>query len=222
MSDICYDNCQCSSPSHPLYTFPLFLTYVWLLFRIIPPSVCHTFPRTVAAFTTLALLAITVNLFFPGDLRWALLFTYVVVVAGFAFPLRIGLAAVGSCTLLGVATVFAVRSTLSPALQQELSQVVGNGILELLLLGGGAAGVRHLMETTQALRSAREKIAQLAVEEERHRLARDLHDLLGHSLSVIVLKSELTRRLLPNQPHLATAEVREIEQVARSSPTKFI
>ena len=63
---------------------------------------------------------------------------------------------------------------------------------------------------------AREQIAQLAVEEERHRFARDLHDLLGQSLSLIVLKSEVTRRLLPDQPDRATSEVREIEQVART------
>src|SRR5829696_4713660 len=48
------------------------------------------------------------------------------------------------------------------------------------------------------LRSAREELARLAVSEERLRFARDLHDLLGHSLSLITLKSELAGRLLPD------------------------
>src|SRR5262249_15719403 len=103
---------------------------------------------------------------------------------------------------------FALRSPFPPEIQPLL--------LVLLLLGGGAVAARRLLETTEALRMAREQIAQLAVEEERHRFARDLHDLLGQSLSLIVLKSEVTRRLLPDQPDRATAEVREIEQVART------
>jgi two-component system sensor histidine kinase DesK len=190
--------------------------YVWLLFQIIPLRVGQTLPLTTGALAALTLLAMAVNLAFPDDLRWALLFLYVVVIAGFAFPLKVGLAAVGSATALAAATAFALRSTFSPEIQQQVLRVVGNGILELLFLGGGAVAVRRLLETTQALRIAREKIAQLAVEEERQRFARDLHDLLGHSLSLIVLKSEVTRRFLPDQPHLATSEVREIEQVART------
>lgn len=209
-----------SSPAalvETLCALAVFLSlYIWLLFQIIPLRVGQTFPLTIGALAALTLLAMAVNLAFPTDLRWAPLFLYVVVVAGFAFPLQVGLAAVGSATVLAAATAFALRSTLSPEIQQQFLQVMGNGILELLLLGGGAVAVRRLLETTEALRMAREKIAQLAVEEERHRFARDLHDLLGHSLSLIVLKSEVTRRLLPNQPHLATAEVREIEQVART------
>jgi two-component system sensor histidine kinase DesK len=64
------------------------------------------------------------------------------------------------------------------------------------------------------LRSAREELARLAVNEERLRFARDLHDLLGHSLSLITLTSELTGRLLPNEPEKAEAEVQDIEEVA--------
>lgn len=190
--------------------------YAWLLFQLIPPRICQTFPRTIVALAALTLLAMAVNLAFPGDLRWSPLFLYVVVVAGFAFPLQVGLTAVGSATALAAATAFALRSTFSPEIQQQFLQMTAPGILVLLLLGGGAVAARRLLETTEALRMAREQIAQLAVEEERHRFARDLHDLLGQSLSLIVLKSEVTRRLLPDQPHRATSEVREIEQVART------
>jgi two-component system sensor histidine kinase DesK len=67
------------------------------------------------------------------------------------------------------------------------------------------------------LRSAREELARLAVSEERLRFARDLHDLLGHSLSLITLKSELAGRLLPQEPEKAEAEIRDIEEVARQA-----
>ena len=53
--------------------------------------------------------------------------------------------------------------------------------------------------------------------EERLRFARDLHDLLGHSLSLITLKSELAGRLLPAAPERAASEVHDIEGVARQA-----
>ncbi len=53
--------------------------------------------------------------------------------------------------------------------------------------------------------------------EERSRIARDLHDSLGHSLSIIALKSELARRMLPDDPARATAEIGDVEQAARDA-----
>ncbi|MGH9286710.1 MAG: histidine kinase, partial [Acidimicrobiales bacterium] len=63
----------------------------------------------------------------------------------------------------------------------------------------------------------RDQVAALAVNEERLRLARDLHDLLGRNLSVIALKSELARKLLGRDPAAAEREVRDVEAVARES-----
>jgi two-component system, NarL family, sensor histidine kinase DesK len=65
------------------------------------------------------------------------------------------------------------------------------------------------------LRMAHEEIEQLAKTAERERIARDMHDVLGHSLSLIVLKSELAGRLLASQPARAALEVAEIETAAR-------
>jgi two-component system sensor histidine kinase DesK len=67
------------------------------------------------------------------------------------------------------------------------------------------------------LRKARATVAQLAANEERLRLARDLHDLLGHSLSLITLKSELAGRMLPDHPDKAAQQVADIEQVSRQA-----
>ncbi|GLV60127.1 hypothetical protein KDH_69500 [Dictyobacter sp. S3.2.2.5] len=57
--------------------------------------------------------------------------------------------------------------------------------------------------------------SRLKVEEERLRLARDLHDLPGQSLSVITLKSELARSLLAEDPTRCAQELSEIEQISR-------
>jgi two-component system sensor histidine kinase DesK len=65
------------------------------------------------------------------------------------------------------------------------------------------------------LHAARGELARRAVTEERLRLARDLHDLLGHTLSLITLKSELARRLIEKEPAHAAQEIQEVERVAR-------
>ncbi|MGC2399372.1 MAG: sensor histidine kinase [Acidobacteriaceae bacterium] len=67
------------------------------------------------------------------------------------------------------------------------------------------------------LRMAQEEIEQLAKTAERERIARDMHDVLGHSLSLIVLKSELARRLLDSQPSRAALEIAEIEAAGRQA-----
>jgi two-component system, NarL family, sensor histidine kinase DesK len=74
------------------------------------------------------------------------------------------------------------------------------------------------VKSAQQLREAREEIASLAaVTEERLRIARDLHDLLGHNLSVIALKSELARKLIAGAPERAAVEIGDVEAVARSA-----
>ena len=71
--------------------------------------------------------------------------------------------------------------------------------------------------TSRRLRRANEEIERLATIAERERIARDLHDLLGHTLSVIVLKSELAARLVRADPDRAAAEVTDIEQIGREA-----
>jgi len=65
------------------------------------------------------------------------------------------------------------------------------------------------------LREARDEVARLAASEERFRIARDLHDLLGRTLSLIVLKSEVAARLADRDPAKSRAEIDDIETVAR-------
>jgi two-component system sensor histidine kinase DesK len=67
------------------------------------------------------------------------------------------------------------------------------------------------------LRLAQEEIENLAKVAERERIARDLHDVLGHTLSVIILKSELASKLIDRDPERARAEIRDVEQTSREA-----
>jgi two-component system, NarL family, sensor histidine kinase DesK len=69
----------------------------------------------------------------------------------------------------------------------------------------------------QRLRLASEEIEHLAKVAERERIARDLHDVLGHTLSVIILKSELAGKLIDRDPQRAKAEIADVEQTSRSA-----
>jgi two-component system sensor histidine kinase DesK len=67
------------------------------------------------------------------------------------------------------------------------------------------------------LRMAQEEIERLAAVAERERIARDLHDVLGHTLSVIVLKAELAGKLMERDPKRAAAEIADVESTARTA-----
>jgi two-component system sensor histidine kinase DesK len=71
--------------------------------------------------------------------------------------------------------------------------------------------------TNRKLLRAHEEIEQLAKLAERERIARDLHDVLGHTLSVIILKSELAGKLMERDPQRAGTEIREVEQISRQA-----
>ncbi|MFG2309732.1 sensor histidine kinase [Streptomyces sp. NPDC048566] len=83
------------------------------------------------------------------------------------------------------------------------------------------AAILSLSEAVRELRSAREELARQAVEKERMRFSRDLHDLLGHTLSVIVVKSEAARRLAPRDMDAALVQVTDIESVGRQALTEI-
>lgn len=83
------------------------------------------------------------------------------------------------------------------------------------------AAILTLNETVQELRATREELARSAVEKERLRFSRDMHDLLGHTLSVIVVKSEAARRLAPRDLDAALAQLTDIESVGRQALTEI-
>jgi len=78
----------------------------------------------------------------------------------------------------------------------------------------------HTAAKTRAdirLRLSKDEVEHVAKMAERERIARDLHDLLGHTLSVIILKSELAQRVAGTDPARASREIGEVEQIARGA-----
>jgi len=75
----------------------------------------------------------------------------------------------------------------------------------------------QVVRGNQALAEARAELARLAAENERVRIARDLHDLLGHSLTTITVKAGLAARLGTADPARAVQEISEVEKLARRS-----
>ncbi|ACQ78552.1 histidine kinase dimerisation and phosphoacceptor region [Beutenbergia cavernae DSM 12333] len=78
-------------------------------------------------------------------------------------------------------------------------------------------GFTQLIRRNRQLLAAQREIAELAAARERARLARDVHDLVGHSLTVVAVKAELARRLVSRDPDAATGELADIHELARSA-----
>src|SRR5712671_2566475 len=86
-----------------------------------------------------------------------------------------------------------------------------------LLIGSGNVFFAERNRMNRKLRKANEEIEHLAKVAERERIARDLHDVLGHTLSVITLKSELAGKLMDRDPQRAAKEIGEVEQISRQA-----
>ncbi len=159
----------------------------------------------------LSVLALGLSLVYGSAFLW--LFVGVSAVAGVALSVRNAFIMVMVLTLLTLG----------------LSVWVNGGITNtdwfyaiplVLLVRGLGLDIVVLARLSGALRElhiARNELARHAVMEERLRLARDLHDLLGHTLSLIVLKSELAGRLIDKDPGQATQEIHEVEHAARQA-----
>jgi two-component system, NarL family, sensor histidine kinase DesK len=97
----------------------------------------------------------------------------------------------------------------------------GGGSVELtlgpLLATFFAYTAARRSELVDKLRDTRAELARMAVADERLRIARDLHDLLGHSLSLITLKAELAGRVIDADAGRAAREIADLEVVARRS-----
>ncbi|MCF3962027.1 sensor histidine kinase [Streptomyces fuscigenes] len=141
---------------------------------------------------------------------WLVLFVYVSVSAGAALPIRQSAVAIP----LTVVTMLLVGTQ-----SHGDKDFVPSLVIPALLGGFAMTGVSQLVRTMRELREARATVATLAANEERLRMARDLHDLLGHSLSLITLKSELAGRMLPDHPDRAAEQVGDIERVSRQALT---
>jgi two-component system sensor histidine kinase DesK len=93
----------------------------------------------------------------------------------------------------------------------------GSMLLLIILVGFGNHhwAVAHCNE--RKLQRAHDEIEHLAKVAERERIARDMHDVLGHTLSLITLKAELARKLVDRDPQLAKQEMRDVENASRAA-----
>ncbi|SNY45182.1 sensor histidine kinase [Paractinoplanes atraurantiacus] len=93
-----------------------------------------------------------------------------------------------------------------------------NGYGLAVLLGSFATyGIRIATDRQNRLVAAQSELAELAVQNERARIAADLHDILGHSLTVVAVKAELAQRLLDVDVEKARAELRDLEALSRDA-----
>ncbi|MGW1135214.1 sensor histidine kinase [Streptomyces griseoluteus] len=176
--------------------------YLGLVFR----NMGRTFSGPAVVVLLLILGVLAPLLAYTLGSAWLGLFVYLSVACGATLPAK--------------ATYWAIPASAAVMYLVGLhtdEQEARNLILLVVLIGFAMTGVRQLVRTTVELRKARATVAQLAANEERLRLARDLHDLLGHSLSLITLKSELAGRMLPGRPEEAAQQVADIERVSRQA-----
>ncbi len=131
---------------------------------------------------------------------------YVAVAAVMCFPLRIA----APLVLLDVLVVVLLGAALDWS--SQVGTVFGIAAAALAIFG-----VRSMLSRNVELVMAHEENARLAVENERTRFARDLHDILGHSLTVITVKAELAQRLLDVDTDRARVELADLERLSRDA-----
>ena len=162
----------------------------------------HPAPGRLAV-TCVALAAIGA-LAVPAAGTWAVTFcVYIAALIIFTSPPMVGIP-IG----VGVWAVFTAAAYLISG-EREVWIALGPGLGMLFIV---------VIRTTEHYES-RARIAeqQLQTSEERDRIARDVHDVLGHSLTVLSIKAQLARRLMDTDSQRAQAELEEIEQLARES-----
>jgi two-component system sensor histidine kinase DesK len=160
----------------------------------------------IAAFAALALVGSLVN---TGASVFVI---YAAATAGRLHPSR--RAALVVAALVGVVGLMIV---ISPGPMPWRLAALVPALLFTPAVGAASIFDAERERASQRLQRADEEIKRLATIAERERIARDLHDLLGHTLSVIVLKSELAARLVRVDPDRAAAEVTDIEQISREA-----
>jgi two-component system, NarL family, sensor histidine kinase DesK len=177
---------------------------------LMPPTPWLTRRGPTAVMVVLASMPVlAVALLAGGAPRsYAALFVYFAAAVGMLLPATAATAIIG-VTAVGVGIGGAVYGANGGSVAATVLTIVAIGLM--------MTAFGRIARTNRELQQTREELARLAVSEERLRIARDLHDLLGHSLSVISLKSELAHRLVQHEPERAAAELRDIQAVTRDA-----
>ena len=139
------------------------------------------------------------------------------------YLVMIGVAALGARAAPIVAGL-TLASIFVPVLVPSWHQTIGSAISNFTPIAIPVAAVITFvvsrgLQGALELAEARAELARLAAENERNRIARDLHDLLGHSLTTITVKAGLARRLAGADPARAAQEIAEVEALSRQALT---
>lgn len=218
-------------PKNSEYTWAMYSVFYFGFF-LIDPIVSHASLK-VWIFTllgTIAFLFLYFGIFWVGR-RQALLHCAALVALGVAYAPYNG-GATSFFIFAAASMPFIVQTEADGAkalFALELVAVLAWKLLHLngwfLLFAGGlslllGASNIHFAARNRAqkkLLHAQEEIEHLAKMAERERIARDLHDVLGHTLSVIILKSELAGKLIGRDVERAQKEIGEVEQISRQA-----
>jgi two-component system sensor histidine kinase DesK len=165
----------------------------------------------LALLAGLVALALVLSLLYGSAFLWLLV--GVSAVAGVLLPARPAFLVVMLLTLLTLGSSVGIAGGIAAADWLHIVPLV----LLVRGLGLDMAGLARLAGALHEVHAARGELARMAVIEERLRMARDLHDLLGHALSTITLKSELAERLVALDPARAAQEMRDVEHTARQT-----
>lgn len=186
----------------------LFALIVWSAARRDPDDPFRQNPWLAALDVGLLAIAVVLVVLAPGG-GWIAFLYFAATAASLLLPERRALALIAASGIAGAIALL-------PSMDLESAAIQG---LAVAVIGTTVYAMAALRRTNLELRAAQRELALLAVAEERDRIGRDLHDLLGHSLSLIAIKSELAGRLLPGDPQRARAEIGDVERVARESLT---
>ena len=188
--------------------------YVWTAWhnaqKVIGSSPLQASKPTLALWLPiLAMLTLSLALTTVSGMAWGALFIYTCAAAAGRLSARHALELLALVLLITLIYAWQTRLPASSTLS-DLATIIFAGVTTIAMV--------FAVTTSRRWREEREEMARFAsVTEERLRIARDLHDLLGHSLSLIALKSDLAQQLLPIAPERAAAEVADIERAAREA-----
>jgi two-component system sensor histidine kinase DesK len=143
-----------------------------------------------------------------------LLWAFPAVLLGFALPPRTALAALAGLASVAIATL-AVR--VIDGGEAGAALFAGTEMVVVIAIAGAAAvAVGELQRANTALRNAQAEIERMAVEQERTRFARDLHDLLGQTLTLMRVKLQVADAVLPDIER-TRAELGDLERLVRTA-----
>ncbi|WP_226873501.1 sensor histidine kinase [Microbispora sitophila] len=167
-------------------------------------------PLPVAFVALLAAITLTAALVYRTD-GWQTLFSLLAVAVAIVLPVR---------AAPPLVAVTAALAAIVPVGGRSVGDALWGTALTTLFAGITTYGFRRMSEVIEELGRTREKLAVAAVSAERLRFSRDLHDLLGHTLSMVVVKAEAVRRLAPRDTDAAVRHAADIEAIGRQALTE--